>query len=402
MPAATRIASIDALRGFCLLGILFAHYIYWHSGGPLPPENYTKDYGIGSSIAVWVNNILIFGKFFALFSFLFGLSFFLQLDSGMRSGLPFVSRYVRRLLILFLIALLHQTFWMGDILIIYVPLGFALLLMRHAGNRLVSIMAVLLILNVPGKIWDVLNFLVLKLPPQPDMMGAIATPYEEVIRSGSLADLWAFNWKTLPNKMHMQLFSGRLAQTLGYFLLGMYAGRKRWFEHLADHVHEARRYCKRAVIAGLCLLLVAVGIYAANENMILGWEQDPVVGFFFGIVFDLFNFAMVVFYISGVALLMVKSFLKNSLLLLAPVGKMALTSYLLQTVVGLSLFFGFGFGLFQHTSPGWNLGIATLVFLGQTLAARWWFTKFRYGPVEWLWRSGTAGKWMPMRLQSSS
>jgi uncharacterized protein len=78
---------------------------------------------------------------------------------------------------------------------------------------------------------------------------------------------------------------------------------------------------------------------------------------------------------------------------------MALTSYLLQTVMGLILFFGFGFGLFQHTSPGWNLGIATLLFLLQTMAARWWFRHFRFGPVEWIWRSGTAGHWMPLRAE---
>jgi uncharacterized protein len=78
---------------------------------------------------------------------------------------------------------------------------------------------------------------------------------------------------------------------------------------------------------------------------------------------------------------------------------MALTSYLLQTVIGLTLFFGFGFGLFQKTSPGWNFVIATGVFATQALLARWWFGIFRYGPVEWLWRSGTAGQWQPMKLR---
>lgn len=397
--ASTRITAIDALRGFCLLGIIYAHYIYWHSGGPLPVENYQKDYGIGSTIFTWVNNVLIFGKFFALFSFLFGLSFFLQMDSGMRSGKPFVARYIRRLFILMIIALIHQTFWMGDILIIYVPLGFVLLAMRKVSNKWILTLAVLFILNVPGKLYDILNFFLWHYQPA-DMFGPFAEPYQKVMKTGTLTDLWVLNWKSYSAKMQMQLLSGRLIQTLGYFLLGMYVGRQRWFEQLEAHRSLIKRIWKRTSLWALALLVIALCIVGANEIFKLHWEQNQVVGFFFNIIFDTFNFALVLFYISGVLLLMIGSKLKNFLLQLAPVGKMALTSYLLQTVIGLSLFFGFGFGLFQKTSPGWNFMIATAVFATQAILARWWFTIFRYGPVEWLWRSGTAGKWQPMKISN--
>src|SRR5689334_2179359 len=76
-----RITTIDALRGFALLGILFAHFIYWFSGGPLPPAIYQTNYGIGSGIATAINGIFVFGKFYTFFAFLFGLSFFLQMQS---------------------------------------------------------------------------------------------------------------------------------------------------------------------------------------------------------------------------------------------------------------------------------------------------------------------------------
>jgi len=159
------------------------------------------------------------------------------------------------------------------------------------------------------------------------------------------------------------------------------------------------RMWKKSSIAGLALLLTAVGIFAANQIGKLGWEQNPVVGFFFGFIFDGFNFALVIFYISGVTLLIIKSRLRPALLRLSPVGRMTLTSYLTQTAVGLTLFFGFGFGLFQRTSPGWNFGIAAVLFVLQVLAARWWFTQYRYGPVEWLWRCATNMQWLPIKRQ---
>ncbi len=395
----TRISTIDALRGFCLLGIIYAHYVFWHSGGPLPEEVYTQTYDIGSTVAIWVNNILIFGKFFALFSFLFGLSFFLQMDSGMRSGKPFLQRYLRRMFLLLLIAAIHQTFWMGDILIIYVPLGFVLLLLRKLSDKWVGILAVIFIMNVPGKLWEILNFAFFNVDTSNGGFEQSGAAYEQIIRSGSLLKLWAFNWQMYPAKMHMQVFSGRLSQTLGYFLLGMYVGRKGWLHDIIAYKTLLKRFWKTASWWGLALLLVTAGMAIANEVGKLGWEKSPVLGFVFQTLFDGFNFALVIWYITGVSLLMIRSKLKSALMFLAPAGRMALTTYLTQTVMGISLFFAVGFGLYRVTTPGVNFLIATVVFVLQAVLSQWWFRHFLYGPVEWLWRCGTAGKWLPFRRQ---
>jgi uncharacterized protein len=287
---------------------------------------------------------------------------------------------------------------MGDILIIYVPLGFVLLLMRHASDKAVASFAILFILNVPGKLLEVINFFFLHTE-QPDLLGQLSTPYQQVIQHGSLAELWAFNWKAFAAKMHMQVFSGRLIQTLGFFLLGMYVGRQHWFEKLDDHRALVVSYLKKASWWSLGLLMVALSLIAANEWAKLGWQNSPEANFVFTILFDSFSFALVIVYIAGISRLLIQSKLRSPLLALAPVGKMALTSYLTQTLIGLSLFFGFGCHWYLKTSPGVNFGIAALVFLLQTCLAKWWFSQYRFGPVEWLWRCATDGRLHPLRLK---
>ncbi len=392
-----RIMVVDALRGFCLFGILLAHFAEAHAGGPTPGADFNA-FALVDKIAVILVTVLVVGKFFALFSFLFGLSFWLQMQGGSSSSQSFLPRYLRRLFILLLIALVHQTFWMGDILIIYVPLAFVLLAFRRMPGRWLLIAGLCLVMNVPGRLYDVLNFLLLH-QQQPDMMGSIAKPYEDIILHGSLPDLWAFNWSTFPNKMHMQVFSGRLAQTLGFFLLGLYAGRQGWLTQAANYRPQLKAIRRRTGWILLTCLLLAVGLLATNELAKMGWEQSPVMGFVFTLLIDAFNSSMVGWYVCVVALLLTgQSWWQPRLAALSPVGKMALTAYLLQTVVGLALFFGFGAGLYQQTGSAVNMLLAFGFFILQVWLARWWFQHYRFGPVEWLWRSGTAGRWQPWHI----
>lgn len=123
----SRIATLDVLRGFALFGILYAHMIFWYAGGPLPQETYQLYQDVGSGIAIGTYIIFILSKFFAIFSFLFGLSFHIQIQSLIKRHEPVVTRFGWRLAILGVIGVLHHIFWRADILSIYVPLGFLLL-----------------------------------------------------------------------------------------------------------------------------------------------------------------------------------------------------------------------------------------------------------------------------------
>src|SRR4051794_38661475 len=123
-----RIITVDALRGFALFGILYSHMVFWYTAGPLPQETFNSFKDIGSGIAMGLYGVFFFAKFFSFFSFLFGLSFYLQMKSFAKKQDSFLMRYGWRLLILGIIGLIHHALWRGDILSIYVPLGFVLIL----------------------------------------------------------------------------------------------------------------------------------------------------------------------------------------------------------------------------------------------------------------------------------
>lgn len=402
-----RIITVDALRGFALLGILLAHMIYWYNAGDLPEIYFKKHDGISMQIIGTINDILISGKFFAFFSFLFGLSFFLQMKSMEDSGRPFVWRYAWRITLMGIIGLIHHAFWRGDILSIYAPLGFLLLPMRKLSDKAILIIGILLAINLPG--------LLIQLPGLIEQMTASAPPPPPVPAGGNVgtdlsqeffkavyqSDIWSMmknNILSIGEKFDFQFGSGRIYITLGFFLLGMYSGRKGWFAMNSEERNPIfRKIRNKSGLLVIISLLIGLGIIIVNSVLNLGWEQKPLPGYIFGIIFNINSGALVVFYVVGGTLLMNRKFWQQILYPLAPIGKMALTSYLLQTALGLILFYHFGFGLVGETAPWLNWVIAIAFFMLQAMFCKWWFRYFYFGPVEWLWRTATYFKSQPFK-----
>ncbi len=400
-----RIITVDALRGFALLGILFSHFIYWYSGAGLPQEVYTKFNDAGSNIASIISGVLISGKFFTFFSFLFGLSFYLQMDSLKKNNENFVIRYLWRLIILGVIGLIHHAIWRGDILSIYVPLGFILLLIRNISNRLLLLFAFLLILNAPVRIIEIVHLfeqksaVTARVAPPIDVE---AQRYYDIINSGSVKAMLIDNWKALNSKFGFQFGSGRIYITLGFFMLGMYVGRKKWFENPTEAKSFIKRICKISGWISLGIILFMVGIFIINSTLQLGLDTNKYINLVFSFLFDTANSSLTIFYLAGLTMLMYRIHWQKILYPFAPVGKMALTVYVSQTLFGLLLFYNFGFHLFLKTSPGINIILAIPVFIIQSLFCRWWLKYFNYGPIEWLWRSLTFFTWYPLRRKESN
>lgn len=398
LPVKTRIVSIDVLRGFALFGIFYAHMIFWFSGGPLPQELYQSQSGVGSGLAVGFYMLFIIGKFFAIFSFLFGLSFYIQIQGLVRRHENVLLRFGWRLCILGVIGLLHHAIWRADILSIYVPLGFLLMVVRNLSNKVLLVVGMAFVLNLPTKIAELISFFVWgKIELISVDLPAAGAEYYEVVKNASFVEMVKHNIGAIKDKYAYQVTSGRFIITFGFFLLGMLAGRMQWFENILEKRELFLGVCKKSGWVLLGALVVAAvfagGIYVGGVNI----EKTPLVLWFGGLLVDVVNVSLTLVYISGMGLLMLRPKWQRLCLPLADIGKMALTVYLLQTCCGLLLFYNFGLGLFTVTTALENIIICIGFFVLQAALCRWWLRYFYYGPVEWLWRSATDLKIRPMK-----
>jgi len=397
LPPHERLITVDVLRGFALFGILYAHMIAWYTAGPLPQDLFQKFQSIPTGVAFGVNVLFVMGKFFSVFSFLFGLSFTIQINSLARRGDNVALRFGWRLAVLGLIAIAHHALWRGDILSIYVPLGFLLIFARHLSNKALLVLGILLVLNLPTK---VLELVALLSTGKVDFIASDYTKesaaYFEFVKNSGFVDMLLGNLQAFQAKIDYQLTSGRLWITFGFFLLGMLVGRLGWFDNAEASLQTFKTLWKRSWQTLLASLVLGLVIGGTALALSIKFEDKGWPYWAAGFVIDIFNAGCTVFYISGIALLMAKPRWASRLAPLADIGKMALTSYLMQTLFGLLIFYSVGLALFTQTSPAVNVLICLGIFAFQIAFSRWWLGRFHYGPIEWLWRSATFFKWQPL------
>jgi uncharacterized protein len=202
--------------------------------------------------------------------------------------------------------------------------------------------------------------------------------------------------KALPTKFNYQITSGRLIITFGFFLIGMYAGRKKWFENLDTLKPFVKKVWKTVSFSLLGLIGLTLLVVGGSFMLGINIRENQWIQWFLGLMFDFFNSGLTFFYISGLTLLMYRTSWKRILSPLAPIGKMALTSYLMQTFFGLMIFCSFGLALFTEISPGINALLSIGLFLLQVVISKAWLRYFSYGPMEWIWRALTFFKFPPM------
>ncbi len=405
MSASTneRIAVVDVLRAFALFGIIVTHSALGYLAGPSPTPDFMLFSGVDRFVSQ-LENLLSFGKFFSIFAFLFGLSFAIQLDSAKRKGKSFLGRFTWRLMLLLAIGFVHQLFYSGDILMIYAVLGLLLIPFHLLVTRVLLVLALLLVFNIPGLL---MNLNRLNAPPptaeqqQAGMeagkqFGEAMQRQYRIKSSGSLGELAYMNaTESFPMKVLFQIGTGRLWITLGLFLLGLCAGRANLFRDTPGHRVFFRRL---AVASGTVAALTSVAVLVHPVGL---FQESSLTDVLVSFGFSVQQFTLAAFYASLITLLYWRNpagLLSN----LAPMGKMGLTTYLTQTVYGAFVFFGIGLGLMG------KLGVATSVALGiafyivQIFAARWWLRHFSMGPVEWLWRSLTYFQLQPLSRRAAA
>ena len=379
-PAADRYTEIDALRGFALFGILLANLPFWVGIPFVPPElrqelsgGFTREY-----FAIFFNGILD-GKFYTIFSLLFGLGFALQLERPEARGAAGRAIFMRRMAVLLVFGLIHLSFiWSGDILTLYALLGFTLPLFRPLGDRALLVVAALLLFAVPVLgVWLLNTQDADWLKPLHEGSMALFVAAGGDPQADYFTELSRGGWRDLMNRAASEwaftftdkLETWRIPKVLGTMLFGMWAGRKLLRGELLGNRHLLWSIALAGAAIALPLHLVYVDqpLHAQTH-----WSS-------------LFGTAPAGFAYAA-AFLLAMPHLPRLEAALAPVGRMALTNYIATSVIFGFVFFGLGLGMMGRINLVQTYLGGLVLFAGMIALSRWWLTAHRQGPLEALWR----------------
>ena len=404
-----RIQVIDILRGFALLGILLVNMELFSNPMQQVFLGLKEWTSAADQLAVWGIRFLAEGKFYSLFSFLFGLGFALQIQRAEARGTRFVPFYLRRLFILLLIGLAHAIFiWTGDILVLYAVMGAVLLLLFRGRAPRTLLIWCGVMLTATILISAALTGLVALAQLSPEAAAEMSRDFAEseanmlaaaeeagrVFATGSFMEITR---QRLSDLSFMYAYVVFLAfNVLAMFLLGLYAGRREIFRDISAHVPLFRRVLWWGLPIGITGNLVYVIFLEGAVRNEPSWQTLlAVIGQTIGAP------ALAMSYVAAITLLVQHDAWRARLGPLAAVGRMALTNYLLQSLVATTIFYGYGFGLFGQIGPAVGILLTLAIFTAQIPLSVWWMGRFQFGPVEWLWRTLTYLRWQPIRLRDA-
>ncbi|MDE7374448.1 MAG: DUF418 domain-containing protein, partial [Odoribacter sp.] len=356
----SRLEVVDALRGFALLAIVLLHNL----------EHYNIFYGDLfqahwlARINEWATDFIYFlfaGKAYATFSLLFGFSFYIQMRNARRRGCDFRARFAWRLLLLVGFSQLHALFYNGDILLLYAVCGFILIPASSWSNRTVLIVAAVLMLQ--PYCWGKIVYALFN-PEYIDnnsLFVKYAVAAEEVGRNGNMWQMLLNNiWNGQLYSNFWQVEAGRLFQTPALFLLGMLAGRMEWFVKSDSSERFWRKALVGAVVA--CIPLFLLKTYV--PPMI---SHTTVLSYYGIAVPMMYNFAFMVLLVSVFVLAWFHHGDKGYAFQRLPVayGRMSLTNYIGQSMVGVVVYYHWGFGLYNSVGAAVGGGMGLGVFFVQ-------------------------------------
>ena len=405
-----RAELLDSLRGFALFGVclanIFSNFSFWGEAGA-PPVGQLPTAATDPAAAFLIK-ALIDGKFYSLFSLLFGVGFAIQLQRATARGDNQLGAYRRRLWVLLGIGLVHLlTIWLGDILAFYALVGFLLVRLRHLSDRAIFRWAVGLLL-VPVLGWGVywlgggMHAKVPFTPASPFYFVGMALDKQygtDATYAAFTSASWAVHFKALRAGIFLRtaylLFEWRLCKVLAMFLLGLWIGRHQVFHHLEAY----RPLLRRVAAVGLSLGLAA-GLLNAALPLDEAYREGQTPGVVHVVLYALGVGPLALGYAASFGLLWQRPAWQRVLRQLAPLGRMALSAYLGQSLISIFLFSGRGLGWAGHVGPTLHWLLALAIIVGQLLLSRWWLLHFQFGPMEWLWRSLSYGHRQPLRRRA--
>jgi uncharacterized protein len=403
-----RIATIDTVRGFAVLGILVMNIMGMaHAGAAYLNPEYTGGADDPVNLALWaVAAVAVDGKMRALFAMLFGASLLLMAEGNPPEKQT--SRHLARMAVLFLFGLVHGLLlWPGDILLPFALVGLAVWPLRNqpAGRLfLFGILALTLqaaiqfafalqgiaaqaaasLPNATPEAIEAWNNLRSATWTSPDDLARETAAYR-----GSLADILAIRAEA---NLFMRLFLLPFVffgETFGLMLVGMALYRRGWWQGTFNSTHHAR-VAKIAIPFGL-----AIGTAIAWRMISTDFSA---INFYATEVVRTFSAPLLALGYAAVIILIVKSgALPRLTARLAACGRMALTNYLMASILANLLFTGIGLGLHSSLTRAETLGVVLAIWALQLAWSKPWLEHFRYGPFEWLWRSTARWQRQPMQ-----
>ncbi|HRZ96755.1 MAG TPA: DUF418 domain-containing protein [Paludibacter sp.] len=384
MSESKRLQVVDALRGFAIVSIMLLHNIE-HFDFYFKPESLSA-WMISLDKGIWDTLFFLFGgKSYAIFALLFGLTFFIQSDNQEKKGRDFRGRFAWRLLLLLGFGLLNSAFYEGDILTIYAILGFALIPVARFSNKTVFWIAIVLMLQ-PFEWFNVINgFQHPELKMNDPASWAYFGKAGEYITGNSIVNTWIGNLTN--GKIAVILWTweaGRVFQTISLFMLGMLAGRKSLFN--ASNENKTF-WTKTLIFAALAFIPLFV-----SKNNISNWISiDSINRPLETIVSSWSNVAFMLVLVSGFVLLFQTNTAHRILNVFSSYGKMSMSNYIMQSIVGAFIYYGFGLGLYKYTGATYCIMIGIVLAIFQGFFSHWWMKNHKQGPLETIWHKLT---WM--------
>ncbi len=373
LQGSERLTWIDAARGFAILGIFVVNIgafsaPYFMYGG----EEDAWTSAIDQNTQVFID-IFFQASFYTLFSILFGFGFQVLKDRLVEKNIDIYPFLFRRLFVLICFGLVHAfLIWHGDILLSYGVVGLFLVAFENRTKKTLLIWGTLL-LGMSMYFYSSFLYDLRAL-----LGGYDVSKINLVKENYSSSDLAVILTQNANDWIYSNgLLSGLLLSTtlLPLFLFGMFIARKRWLHKPDEH---KRTILTVWFISLLFFAALKMGPYLYGNPVWFSYIQDNLGGT-----------ASALFYLFSITLLARSGFGKKLIKPFTYVGRMSLTNYITQSIICFILFYGIGFGLYGSVRPIVAMGIVAVVFSLQIICSRWWLARYRFGPLEWLWRSFT-------------
>jgi uncharacterized protein len=388
--ATERIQEIDIIRGFALFGVLWLNLVA--QSHTLAPAGAFVDLATAplDAVVAPIAGLFVSWKAMTLFSLLFGYGFAMIMSRLESRNVNANAIFLRRTAILLSFGIIHIWFiWIGDILHVYALMGFLLFLTRKWPDRRLLIVGLFLAVFSQALLEAILQHFYDEPFPWWSIFDEGAKRRFELFQGSSyiayVGELWRASWEEM---WGVPDYISYCTVTLGRFMLGAWIFRMGWMQRTNELRPLFRRWAVILFCAGILLSLANMRLYEINEA--LAFAVDPLP-----------HLVLALGYGAIVVAACKNESIRLALGGVAAVGRTALTNYLLQSVMYVFVLYGFGFGLLDALGATLCLALALVTFAMQVLFSNWWVRRFRFGPMEWIWRSLTYGQRQPMRLITS-